>query len=272
MNDISVRCSEIISYNRPLKSVENLKLLYSCLDLTNLNSNAQIQDIKNLCSKATNSLYQGIEIPQVAAICIYPLYIPLCKELLQGYNINIACVSAAFPHSQTFSEVKYFETELALKHGATEIDIVLNLSTFLNKDSSKAFDEIKTIKQICGNNHLKVILETDLLKSADLIHEASFMALEAGADFIKTSTGKDGSVASLEAVYMMCEVIESFFQKTNFRAGIKPAGGISTTDDALNYMAVVTEILGSKFVSPSFFRIGASRLADRLLSDIAEIS
>lgn len=271
MKKLSSLCTDIISYNRPERSKENLSLLYSCIDLTNLNSNAQNNDIEALCKKALNTEYEGIVIPNVAAVCIYPIYVLLCKQLLQETGVQIATVSAAFPHAQTFSEVKYLETEMALQHGATEIDIVLNLSAFGNKNESLVFDEIKTIKQICGEHHLKVILETDLLKDASLIEQASIMSLDAGADFIKTSTGKDGSIASIEAAYIMCQAIKDHHQKTNKKAGFKPAGGIATTDDALNYLAIVNEVLGSEWFTPELFRLGASRLAGNLLADLKEL-
>lgn len=272
MDKINAICSDIISYNRPPYSEENLKKLYAAIDLTNLNSFAVQADIENLCKKALVTEYEGISVPHVAAVCIYPIYIALCKKLLKNSSINIATVTATFPHAQTFSEVKYLETEMAIQHGANEIDIVLNLSAFLNKNESLAFDEIKTIKQICGDNHLKVILETNLLKEKLLIEQASIMALEAGADFIKTSTGKEGSIASLEAAYIMCQSIKLHHKKTNFRVGLKPAGGISTADEALNYMAIIKEVLGDEWINPKLFRIGASRLAGNLLADIKELA
>lgn len=272
MKNYATICNEIVSYNRPEKSKSNLSMLYSTIDLTNLNAFAQTADINALCQKALQNTHEGIEIPNVAAVCIYPVYVALCKELLQEKEIEIATVTAAFPHAQTYSEVKYLETEMAIKHGATEIDIVINISALLNKQETVVFDEIKTIKQICGNKHLKVILETDLLKEASLIEKASVISLEAGADFIKTSTGKDGSIASIEAAYIMCNEIKKHAEKTGFKAGLKPAGGIATTDDALNYMAIVNEVLGANWLNNKLFRLGASRLAGNLLSDIKELN
>jgi deoxyribose-phosphate aldolase len=271
MEEISVLCSDIISYQRPKRSPEHLKLLYSIIDLTNLNSFATTADIESLCSKALLNNYEGVAVPRVAAVCVYPFYAHLSSEKLEGTGVHIATVTGVFPHAQSFPEVKYLETEMALKHGANEIDIVINLSALLNHNESLVFDEIKTIKQICGENHLKVILETGLLKERTLIEQASDMALEAGADFIKTSTGKDGSIASIEAAYIMCKAIQSYFNKTGFKAGLKPAGGISTTNDALNFMAIVNEVLGSEWLTPEFFRLGASRLAANLLNDIKEL-
>jgi deoxyribose-phosphate aldolase len=271
MKNLSALCSDIISYNRPEKNKENLKLLYSTIDLTNLHSTATESDILKLCKNALRSNFQGITIPTVAAVCVYPVYVTQCKEALHNSALNIATVTGVFPHAQSFPEVKYLETEMAINHGATEIDIVIHLSAILNKNESLVFDEIKTIKQICGQHHLKVILETGLLEDNQLIEEASNMALESGADFIKTSTGKDGSTASVEAVYTMCQVIKDYYEKTGRKAGIKPAGGISTSDDALNYMAILNEVLGAEWLSPQLFRLGASRLADNLLHDIAEL-
>lgn len=271
MDKITRLCSEIISYNRPSPDAENLRLLYSLLDLTNLNSAATNEDIAALCQQAAQTLHKKIEIPQVAAVCIYPVYVKTCKELLANTPIKVATVSGVFPHAQSFAEVKYLETEMALAHGADEIDMVLNLSAFLNKKESVVFDEIKAMRQICGNHHLKVILETGLLKDYKLIEDAARIALEAGADFIKTSTGKDGSVASLEAAYIMCKTIKDFYRENAFIAGFKPAGGISDTDMALNYLAIVAELLGEEWLFPERFRIGASRLALNLLHDLEEL-
>lgn len=269
MNSITTLTKEIIKEKDRFRSAETLKKLYSCLDLTNLNSFARDKDIDDLCTKAKLEKFKGIDIPKVAAVCVYPVYVQRCSKLLNGSGVQIATVSACFPHSQSYPEVKYLETEMAIKHGATEVDIVINVSAFLNGNESLVFDEIKTIKQICGNVHLKVILETDLLKQATLVKDASTMSLEAGADFIKTSTGKEGSVASLEAVYIMCNAIKQHYEKTGFKAGIKPAGGVSTADEALSYYCVLENILGPEWLNNKLFRIGASRLAGNLLEEIA---
>lgn len=271
MEHIKDNILDILGNKEKYKNTNSLKLLYSCIDLTNLNSFAKESDITELCNKAKNEKYKTIDIPQVAAVCIYPSYISLCKQLLEGNGIDIATVTACFPHSQTFPEVKYLETEMALQHGATEVDIVINISALLNGNKSLVFDEIKTMKQLCGDHHLKVILETDLLKEASIIEEASMMSLEAGADFIKTSTGKDGSTASLEAAYIMCHAIQKHAAATGFKAGFKPAGGISTTDDALSYFSIVKSILGEEWLNSNRFRLGASRLAGNLLEDIVSL-
>jgi deoxyribose-phosphate aldolase len=271
MKTLTPTIQEITKGKTDYRTKDNLKLLYSCIDLTNLNSFAKKEDIESLCQKALVTNFKGENINQVAAVCIYPTYVSLCKQLLEASKVDIATVTGVFPHSQSYPEVKYLETELAIKHGATEIDIVINLSSFLNGDESLVFDEIKMIKQVCGNHHLKVILETDLLKEKALIEEASMMSLEAGADFIKTSTGKDGSVASLEAAYIMCNAIKTHHAKTGFKAGLKPAGGIATSEEALDYYMVVKSVLGDEWLSNKLFRLGASRLAGNLLNDIVAI-
>jgi deoxyribose-phosphate aldolase len=160
---------------------------------------------------------------------------------------------------------------MAIQHGADEIDIVLNLSAYLNGQESLAYDEIKTIKQICGNKHLKVILETNILKEETRIYETSLLALEAGADFIKTSTGKDGSIANINTFYTMCTAISEFYKKTGTKAGIKAAGGITSTIEALSYYAIVHELLGKLWISKNTFRIGASRLAQNILQDLKDL-
>ncbi len=269
MKSVSSICTDIINNSSLETTKSNLSLLYSCIDLTNLNSFATEEQIESLCKKAMATSYNGITIPTVAAVCIYPVYVNLCHSLLKQTDVEIATVSGGFPAAQTFKDVKYLETELALNNGATEIDIVLNLSAFFNKKESVVFDEIKTIKQLCGDKHLKVILEIDLLKEKTLIEKASLISMEAGADFIKTSTGKDGSVASIESVYIMSSVIKSHFQKTGKMIGLKPAGGIVAPEDAINYLTIVNYVLGSEWMSPKLFRLGASRLAGNLLEAIS---
>lgn len=270
METLKSEVQEIIKDVSNFKTEETIKLLYSCIDLTNLDSFAKKKDISSLCEKALLTAYNGKHINRVAAVCIYPTYVSLCKELLEGSQVEIAAVTGVFPHAQSYPEVKYLETELAIKHGASEIDIVINLSSFLNGDESLVFDEIKTIKQICGEQYLKVILETDLLKEKRLIEAASKMSLEAGADFIKTSTGKEGSVASLEAAYIICNSIKTHFIKTGLKAGFKTAGGITTTDDALTYYVLLKHILGEPWLNNKLFRIGTSGLTENLLHNLSD--
>lgn len=254
------------------KGFKHLENIYSFIDLTNLSSSAKNTDIIKLCTQAKQTKYDTINIPPVAAVCVYPVFIKQCKNYLEPSEIAVASVSAGFPHAQTFSEIKFIETEMAVQHEADEIDIVLNLSAFLDGQESLAFDEIKTIKQICGNKHLKVILETSILKEETRIYEASLLALEAGADFIKTSTGKEGSVADIYTFYTMCTAISEFFKRTGTKAGIKAAGGITSTIEALRYYAIVHELLGNLWISKKTFRIGASRLLQNILIDLKALT
>lgn len=269
METLSLKVKELTKNRNEFKTKENLTVLYSCIDLTNLNSYAKTEDIKNLCNKALFSAFEGKQTKQVATICVYPTYINLCKVFLEGSEVVIASVAGGFPHAQAYPEVKYLETELAIKHGAAEIEMVIRLSSFLSGDESLVFDEIKMIKQACGGHLLKVILEADLLKEKGLIAEASAMSLEAGADFIVTSSGKDGSYASPEAVYIMCNTIKKRHEKTGLKAGLKASGGVVSTSDALGYYAIVREVLGKEWLTPKLFRLGANNLAVNLLNDIA---
>lgn len=183
-------------------------------------------------------------------------------------GVNIACVSAGFPSSQTFIEVKIAETSLAVADGADEIDIVISVGKFLSGDYETMCDEIEELKEACKESHLKVILETGALKSAANIKKASLLSMYAGADFIKTSTGKQQPAATPEAAYVMCEAIRDYYEKTGRKVGFKPAGGINTVHDAIVYYTIVKEVLGEEWLTNKLFRLGTSRLANLLLSDI----
>jgi len=187
---------------------------------------------------------------------------------LKDPKFNIACVSGGFPASQTFLEVKIAETALAIKSGATEIDIVLSVGKFLEGNYQECFDEIAELKAVCGDKHLKVILETGLLKTAENIWKASILSMAAGCDFIKTSTGKIAVNATPEATFIMCNAIKAWREKTGVKMGYKPAGGVSTTEEAVQHFTLVKEILGEEWLNNESFRFGASRLANNLLSSI----
>ena len=208
------------------------------------------------------------DLKNVAAICVYPNFAKIVSQSLEVESVNIACVSGGFPSSQTFTEVKVAETALALADGATEIDIVIPVGKFLSGDYEGMCDEIEEIKSICGDHHLKVILETGALKSVDNIWKASILAMYSGADFIKTSTGKQEPAATPEAAYVMCQAIKAYHEKTGRKVGFKPAGGINSVGDALVYYTIVKEVLGKEWLNNTLFRIGTSRLANLLLSDI----
>ena len=208
------------------------------------------------------------ELPNVAAICVYPNFAGVVRAVLEVSEVNIACVSGGFPSSQTFEEVKIAETSLAVAAGADEIDIVLNLGYFLDGDYESVCDEITEQKEACRNGRLKVILETGALKTAANIKKASVLSLYSGADFLKTSTGKEYPGASLEAAYVMAQCIKEYYEKTGTRGGFKAAGGVSTVEDAVKYYTIIKEVLGEEWLTNQYFRIGASRLANTLLSAI----
>ena len=208
------------------------------------------------------------DMKNVAAICVYPNFADIVKNTLQVDGINIACVSGGFPSSQTFIEVKVAETALAIADGADEIDIVISIGKFLSGDYETMCEEIQELKEVCKERHLKVILETGALKPASNIKKVSSLSMYSGADFIKTSTGKQQPAATPEAAYVMCEAIKEYYQKINNKIGFKPAGGINTVNDAIIYYTIVKEILGEEWLNNRLFRLGTSRLANLLLSDI----
>lgn len=249
-------------------TIDNKKLALSLIDLTTLNSTDTVEHVKRFTQKVNDFSihFEGLE--NVAAICVYPNMVATVEDTLQLPEVNIASVSGGFPSSMTFTKVKVEETKLALKAGADEIDIVLALSHFLADDFVAAHDDIFAIKSSMGDAHLKVILETGALKTPENIWKASLLAINAGADFIKTSTGKMEPAATPMAAFIMCSAIAWHFEETGEKIGFKPAGGIVTSDDALIYLAIVKEILGDEWLNPQLFRIGASRLANNLLTDI----
>lgn len=270
LNDKEV--TEIVNeiINKKLSQNNNkevYKRIYSCIDLTSLNATDTREDIWKFTERI-NDFEGASDIENVAAICVYPNFVETVKEALTA-DIKIASVAGGFPTSQTFPEVKVAETALAVANGADEIDIVLNLGFFLEENYEELTEEIDEIKHACRDAKLKVILETGALKSASNIMKASLLSLYSGADFIKTSTGKGYEGATLEAAYVMCTAIKEYTKKTGRKAGFKASGGISTTEDAIKYYTIVKEVLGEEYLNNEFFRIGASRLADNLLNDIA---
>ena len=248
---------------------EILKILYSCIDLTSLNSTDSKESIWKFTQKVNDFEGSYPELENVAAICVYPNLISTVKESLTA-DIKIASVAAGFPSSQTFIEVKIAETSLAIADGADEIDIVLNLGQFKDKDYLDMCEEIMEIKEICGDKTLKVILETGALEKYEDIYNASILSIYSGADFLKTSTGKSYPGATPEAFIVMCKAIKSYYESTNKKIGIKVSGGVSTSRDAITYYTIVKEVLGDEWCNNSLFRIGTSRLAEMLLTEIKE--
>jgi len=207
-------------------------------------------------------------LSNVAAICVYPALIPAVKSHLTEENVGIASVAAGFPSSQTFIEVKIAETSMVVNEGASEVDVVISVGKFLEGNYSEVYDELSEIKAACRNAHLKVILETGALKTSVNIKKAAILAMSAGADFVKTSTGKIQVSATLEATYIICHAIKEWYEKTGQKIGYKPAGGISTTEEAVKHYTLVKHILGEEWLNNQLFRFGASRLANHLLSSI----
>jgi deoxyribose-phosphate aldolase len=245
------------------------KFLFSTIELTSLRVTDNEDSILKLTEKVNKFTDANPNFPHLAGICVYPRFASIVSKSLEADGIEIACVCGGFPSSQTFPEIKTVETALALKDGATEIDTVLPVGFFLIGDYEQVSDEINEIKETCGDETtLKVILETGALQTAENIKKAALIAMYCGADFIKTSTGKIEPGASPAAAYIMCQAIKEYHDKTGRKVGIKVAGGIHSSDDALNYYTIVKEILGEEWLSPKWFRIGASNLANNLLSDI----
>ena len=249
-------------------TLEVKKLLFNCIDLTTLKTEDSEESVLKFTERVNDLENEYPDLKNVAAICVYPNFAKIVSQSLEVESVNVACVSGGFPSSQTFTEVKVAETALALADGASEIDIVIPVSKYLGGDYEGMCDEIEEIKSVCGERHLKVILETGALKTAENIWKASILAMYSGADFIKTSTGKQEPAATSEAAYVMCQAIKAYHEKTGRKVGFKPAGGINSVNDALTYYTIVKEVLGKEWLNNTLFRIGTSRLANLLLSDI----
>ncbi len=241
--------------------------VFSLIDLTSLNSTDSVSKISAMAENVNGLKEKFPEIPNVAAMCVYPCFVPILKKTLQINKVKIAAVAASFPSSQTFLDIKTAEVKKVVDEGADEVDIVISVGEFLAGNYDFVSDEIYKIKSVTGSAHLKVILETGAIEDLGLIRKASFLAMDAGADFIKTSTGKLEKGASPEAVWVMCESIKEYFQKTGRAVGIKPAGGISDINTAIIYYLIVNEVLGNDWLKPERFRFGASKLANLLLGE-----
>lgn len=265
---VNTKVAEVKSKVQNYKRKDILIDILNLIDLTSLNGTDTIGKIKSMTEKVNNFSKEFPKYKNVAAICVYPALVPVVKENLTDKSVKIAAVGAGFPASQTFLSVKAAECDLTVQKGADEIDIVLSLGSFLEKDLEKTAYEVKIIKSAIKEAHLKVILETGELKTIENIYLASLLSMEAGADFIKTSTGKTSVSATPEAVYTMCSAIKTYYLKTGRKVGIKPSGGMTVAEDALLYYLIVNEVLGEEWLNNKLFRIGASRLANNLLKDI----
>ncbi|OYP63996.1 deoxyribose-phosphate aldolase [Prevotella sp. P3-122] len=244
------------------------KFLFGSIELTTLKTTDSDVSVMAFTEKVNQFDQQYPDIPHVATICVYPCFAEVVKETLEVEGVNIACVSGSFPSSQALLEVKTIETALAIKDGADEIDMVMPVGKFLQGDYEGVSDEIQEMKAVCGDHALKVILETGDLVTASNIKKASILAMYAGADYIKTSTGKEKISATPEAAYVMCQAIKEYYDETGIQIGFKPAGGINTVMDAITYYTIVKEVLGEKWLTNKWLRLGTSRLANLLLSEI----
>lgn len=247
---------------------EVYSFILSCLDLTSLKSTDNDETITAFVSRVNEFENTYPDIEQVAAICVYPNFVTTVRAALDVSSVKIASVAGGFPSAQTYSELKTVEAGLALHDGADEIDTVMNIGNFLGGNYQELCDEISEMKETCREAKLKVILETGLLGSMSSVMKASVLALYSGADIIKTSTGKAEAGATPEAVYVMAKAVKEYFRLYGTRAGIKVAGGVKTAADAVKYYTIVKEVLGEEWLTSDYFRIGASSLADSLLSAI----
>ncbi len=244
------------------------KFLLGCVELTTLKTTDSEESVMAFTEKVNQFDDAYPDLPHVATICVYPNFAKTVAETLEVDGVEIACVSGSFPSSQTFTEIKIAETALAIKDGATEIDMVMPVGKFLSGNYEDVADEIAEMKAVCGEHKMKVILETGCLKTASNIKKAAIIAMYGGADYIKTSTGKVEPAATPEAAYVMCQAIKEYYDKTGIQIGFKPAGGLNSVMDALIYYTIVKEVLGNEWLTNQWFRLGTSRLANLLLSEV----
>ncbi len=249
-----------------------IELAIRCMDLTTLEGKDSEGRVRSLCAKAITPRPGYPGVPSVAAVCVYPNLVAVAKDALRGSGVKVASVATAFPSGLAELDVKLADTEQAISAGADEIDMVIDRGAFLSGRELQVFDEIVAVKQLCGDRaHLKVILETGELGSYENTRRASDIALEAGADVIKTSTGKVGTNATYPTALVMCEAIRDFARRTGQRRGLKVAGGVKNTKQALTYLVIVKETLGPQWLTPDMFRIGASSLLDDLLMQLEKL-
>lgn len=266
---VSAAVRQLVANNRDkYDNAEVLKQLISTVELTTLKVTDSQESVLRFTENVNRFADEHPELPPLATICVYPNFAKIVSESLEADGVKVACVVGGFPSSQTFIEIKTAETALAVHDGADECDMVLSVGTFQSGDYETCADEIAEIKAACNEKPLKVILETGALKTAEAIKKASILSMYAGADFIKTSTGKIEVAATLEAAYVMCSAIKEYHALTGQYIGFKAAGGIKTTAEAIDFYTVVRELLGEDYIKQGLFRIGTSRLANLLVSDI----
>lgn len=247
--------------------VENLEFCISCMDYTTLKLTDTEESVKKFVAELTKKL-KKFNLREVAAVCVFPNFAAIVREALKATDIQTAVVAGNFPSSQTFTEIKLAECKMAIGAGAQEVDVVISVGDMLEKNYEKVYRELKAIRKVCEGVRLKVILETGELKDIECIFYASLIAAHAGADFIKTSTGKVPVNATPESVYVMCEAIKQYYAQTGRRVGLKVAGGVSKAQNAIRYLTIVNHVLGSEWLTPYYFRIGASQLMDDVVKEM----
>src|SRR5450759_4225635 len=260
---------KVFSSSQEFPDKHLLMSLLNMIDLTSLNTTDNKSHILHFTGKVNSFSGRYSNIPNVAAICVYPNFVSVVKEKLTAKNIKIASVAGSFPTSQTFRSIKVAESKMAVEAGADEVDIVISVGAFLGNDFATVADEIREIKKAIGEKQLKVILESGLLGDYENIFKAAMIAMDAGADFIKTSTGKTPISATPESAFVMCRAISDFYSETGIKVGFKAAGGIVNPAEAANYYQIVKYCLGEEWLNNTLFRIGASRLANNILSEIS---
>ncbi len=267
---VAAAVKRIITEKVPENDTEEIKkFLFGSIELTTLKTTDSDESVMAFTERVNQFDEAYGDLPHVATICVYPCFAKTVSQTLEVDGVEIACVSGSFPSSQALIEVKIAETALAVKDGATEIDIVMPVGKFLAGDYESVCDDIAELKATCGEDvAMKVILETGCLKTGTNIKKASILSMYAGADYIKTSTGKEKISATPEAAYIMCQAIKEYYEQTGIQIGFKPAGGINSVMDALTYYTIVKEVLGDKWLTNKWFRMGTSRLANLLLSEI----
>jgi deoxyribose-phosphate aldolase len=270
--EVKEAVKKIIAEKVPANDTSEVKkFLMGSVELTTLKTTDSEESVMAFTERVNDFDEQYPDLPHVATICVYPCFAKTVAETLEVDGVEIACVSGSFPSSQALIEVKVAETALAVKDGATEIDIVMSVGKFLSGNYEEVADEIAELKAVCGEKKMKVILETGCLKTAANIKKASILSMYAGADYIKTSTGKLEPAATPEAAYVMCQAIKEYYEKTGIQIGFKPAGGLNTPMDAVIMYTIVKEVLGEKWLTNQWFRMGTSRLANLLLSEVTGV-
>ena len=271
INDDDVRAAVkklIDEHLQENNTLEVKEFLMGSVELTTLKTTDSEESVLKFTERVNDFASAYPALPHVATICVYPCFAQIVSQSLEVDGVEVACVSGSFPSSQAQLEVKVAETALAVHDGATEIDIVMSVGKYLSGDYETMTDEISELKAVCGEHKMKVILESGLLPSYADVKRASLLSMYAGADYIKTSTGKEKPAATPEAAYVMCQAIKEYYDETGIQIGFKPAGGINTVEDALTYYTIVKEVLGEKWLTNQWFRLGTSRLANLLLSEV----